>query len=234
MLTYLLADVVAIASIGLFVGAFLLPSFKRESDVIWGGVGLFYALVLFACAGQVRGGLLLGQIAGVSLMGWLGWQAFRLRWQDVPEVEKQKVQGVTNLAEKVKGIDVSNLKLDKLGDQAKGLMGKVKDSASNVDLGKLGDQAKGMTDKVKDAASNVDLGKLGDQAKGMTDKVKDAAASVSLPTVEKVKDTVTQAVTKTADVVVETAEAGRDAVVDATETVVEKVAEVVDDMKKAD
>jgi hypothetical protein len=209
MLTYLLADVVAIASIGLFVaGAFLLPSFKRDSDVIWGGVGLFYALVLFACAGQVRGGLLLGQIAGVSLMGWLGWQAFRLRWQDVPRDEKQKVQGVTNLVEKVKGIDVSNLKLDKLGDQAKGLMGKAKDAAASVDMGKLGDQAKGLADKAKDAAASVDMGKLGDQAKGMADKVKDAV------------------VEKAADV--------KGSVVDAAETVVDKAADGVDDVKKSD
>lgn len=225
MLTYLLADVVAIASIGLFVaGAFLLPSIKRDRDEIWSGVGLFYALVLFACAGQVRGGLLLGQIAGVALMGWLGWQAFASRWASVPADERQKVQSLTNLTEKVKSIDFGNL-----GDQAKGLVGKVKDSASNVDLGKLGDQAKGMVDKAKDATKDVDLGKLGDQAKGMVDKVKDAAQNVDLQ--EKAAE-VKQAVSKAAEVVVEKAADVKEAVVDASETVAEKAADVADDVKK--
>jgi methyl-accepting chemotaxis protein len=225
MLTYLLADVVAIASIGLFVaGAFLLPSIKRESDVIWSGVGLFYALVLFACAGQVRGGLLLGQIAGVALMGWLGWQAFGSRWALVPADERKKVQSLTNLTEKVKGIDFGNL-----GDQAKGLVGKVKNSAGSVDLGKLGDQAKGMAGKVKDAAKDVDLGKLGDQAKGMADKVKDEAQNIDLQ--EKAAE-VKQAVTKVAETVVEKAGDVKEAVVDASETVAEKAADVVDDVTK--
>jgi hypothetical protein len=209
MLTYLLADVVAIASIALFVaGAFLLPSIKRDRDEIWSGVGLFYALVLFACAGQVRGGLLLGQIAGVALMGWLGWQAFGIRWATVPADERRKVQSLTNITEQIKGIDLGNL-----GDQAKGLVGKVKDSAKDVDLGKLGDQAKGMAGKVKDAAKDVDLGKLGDQAKGMADKVKDAAKDVA----ETVKE-------KAVDV--------KEAVVDASETVAEKAADAADDVKK--
>jgi Ycf66 protein N-terminus len=202
MLTYLLADVVAIASIALFVaGAFLLPSIKRESDVIWSGVGLFYALVLFACAGQVRGGLLLGQIAGVALMGWLGWQAFGSRWALVPVDERRKVQSLTNLTEKVKGIDFGDL-----GNQAKGLVGKVKNSAKDVDLGKLGDQAKGMAGKVKDAAQNIDL--------------QEKAAEVK------------QAVSKATEVVVQKAADVREAVVDASETVAEKAADVADDVKK--
>jgi hypothetical protein len=225
MLTYLLADVVAIASIGLFVaGAFLLPSIKRESDVIWSGVGLFYALVLFACARQVHGGLLLGQIAGVALMGWLGWQAFGARWATVPADEKQKVQGLTNITEKLKGVDLGNL-----GDQAKGLVGKVKDATKDVDLGKLGDQAKGMADKVKDATKDVDLGKLGDQAKGVMDKAKDAAQNLDLQ--EKAAE-VKQAVTKAAEVVVEKAADVKEAVVDVSETVVEKAAEKADDVTK--
>jgi hypothetical protein len=225
MLTYLLADVVAIASIALFVaGAFLLPSIKRDRDEIWSGVGLFYALVLFACAGQVRGGLLLGQIAGVALMGWLGWQAFGTRWATVPADERRKVQSLTNITEQIKGIDLGNL-----GDQAKGLVGKVKNSAGSVDLGKLGDQAKGMAGKVKDAAKDVDLGKLGDQAKDMAGKVKDAAQNIDLQ--EKAAE-VKQAVSKAAEVVVEKAAEVKEAVVDAGETVAEKAADVVDDVKK--
>jgi methyl-accepting chemotaxis protein len=225
MLTYLLADVVAIASIGLFVaGAFLLPSIKRERDEIWSGVGLFYALVLFACAGQVRGGLLLGQIAGVALMGWLGWQAFGTRWATVPVDERQKVQSLTNLTEKVKGINFGNL-----GDQAKGLVGKVKDSAGGLDLGKLGDQAKGMAGKVKDAAKDVDLGKLGDQAKGMAGKVKDAAQNTDLQ--QKAAE-VKPAVTKVAETAAAETANVKEAVVDASETVAQKAADVADDVKK--
>uniref|UniRef100_A0ACD5GY64 Ycf66 family protein n=1 Tax=Desertifilum tharense IPPAS B-1220 TaxID=1781255 RepID=A0ACD5GY64_9CYAN len=31
------------------------PEVYRKGDFIWSGVGLFYALVLWVCAGQIRG-----------------------------------------------------------------------------------------------------------------------------------------------------------------------------------
>lgn len=61
------------------MAAFFFPEVHRKGDFIWSGVGLFYALILWACAGRITGAVLLGQGASVSLIGWLGWQAITLR-----------------------------------------------------------------------------------------------------------------------------------------------------------
>jgi hypothetical protein len=61
------------------MAAFFFPEVHRKSDFIWSGIGFFYALVLWVCAGRMTGGVLLGQVAGVSLIGWLGWQTLTLR-----------------------------------------------------------------------------------------------------------------------------------------------------------
>jgi len=84
MLTYLLALIVGLGSLGLYLAAFLFQEVHRKYDLIWSGVGLFYALVLWVCAGRITGGLLLGQMAGVSLLGWLGWQVMEMRWEQIP------------------------------------------------------------------------------------------------------------------------------------------------------
>ncbi|HEY9853688.1 MAG TPA: Ycf66 family protein [Leptolyngbyaceae cyanobacterium] len=88
MLAYILALLVGFSSIGVYLAAFFLPEIHRKSDFYWSGVGLFYALVLWVCAGRITGGVLLGQIAGVSLLGWFGWQTLTLRRQLIP-VEQQ-------------------------------------------------------------------------------------------------------------------------------------------------
>ncbi|WP_088893141.1 Ycf66 family protein [Leptolyngbya ohadii] len=82
MLAYILAIAVALASLGLYLAAFLLPEVHRKYDLLWSGVGLFYALVLWVCAGRITGGVLLGQIASVSLIGWFGWQTLQLRFAE--------------------------------------------------------------------------------------------------------------------------------------------------------
>lgn len=84
MLAYILALVVGLGSFALYMAAFFFPEVHRKNDFIWSGVGLFYALVLWVCAGRITGGVLLGQIAGVSLLGWLSWQTFSLRRQVSP------------------------------------------------------------------------------------------------------------------------------------------------------
>ncbi|MDX2244293.1 MAG: Ycf66 family protein [Leptolyngbyaceae cyanobacterium bins.302] len=84
MLAYILALLVGLGSFGLYMAAFFFPEVHRKNDFIWSGVGLFYALVLWVCAGRITGGVLLGQIAGVTLLGWLGWQTFLLRRQVAP------------------------------------------------------------------------------------------------------------------------------------------------------
>jgi hypothetical protein len=84
MLAHILALLVGLGSFGLYMAAFFFPEIHRRNDFIWSGVGLFYALVLWVCGGRITGGLLLGQIAGVALLGWLGWQTFLLRRQVAP------------------------------------------------------------------------------------------------------------------------------------------------------
>ncbi|HEY9599722.1 MAG TPA: Ycf66 family protein [Cyanophyceae cyanobacterium] len=79
MLPYILALVVGIGSFALYMAAFFFPEVHRKNDLIWSGVGLFYALVLWVCAGRITGGVLLGQMASVALLGWFGWQTLTLR-----------------------------------------------------------------------------------------------------------------------------------------------------------
>ena len=88
MLAYLLALTVGLGSFALYMAAFFFPEVHRKNDFIWSGVGLFYALVLWVCAGRITGGVLLGQTASVTLLGWLGWQTLLLRRQVAP-VEQQ-------------------------------------------------------------------------------------------------------------------------------------------------
>jgi hypothetical protein len=79
MLVYILAIAIAIGSLGLYLAAFLFPDLHRKDDFLWSGVGLFYALVLWVCAGRITGGVLLGQTASVLLLGWFGWQTMIYR-----------------------------------------------------------------------------------------------------------------------------------------------------------
>ncbi|NJR39487.1 MAG: hypothetical protein HC781_12555 [Leptolyngbyaceae cyanobacterium CSU_1_4] len=88
MLSYLLALIVGLGSLGLYLAAFLFQEVHRKYDLIWSGVGLFYALVLWVCARQITGGVLLGQLAAVSLVGWLGWQVMEMRWEQIPEQQR--------------------------------------------------------------------------------------------------------------------------------------------------
>lgn len=84
MLAYILALVVGLSSVALYMAAFFFPEVHRKHDFLWSGLGLFYALVLWVCAGRITGGVLLGQTASVTLLGWLGWQTLALRRQVAP------------------------------------------------------------------------------------------------------------------------------------------------------
>lgn len=81
MLNSLLAWTIALGSLALFSSGFLLPEVRRKNDLIWSGVGLLYALVLWADSDRIKGGLLLGQMASVALIVWLGWQTLQQRRQ---------------------------------------------------------------------------------------------------------------------------------------------------------
>jgi hypothetical protein len=91
MLTYLLAIAVFLGSLGLYLTAFFFPELHRKADFVWSGIGLFYGLVLWACGGRITGGVLLGQMASVSLLGWLGWQTLQLRREQVPLEQRSPI-----------------------------------------------------------------------------------------------------------------------------------------------
>ena len=79
MLPYLFAIAIAVASLSLFFTAFFSPNWHRKDDFLWSGVGLIYALVLWICAEQIRGSVLLGQAAATILVLSLIWQTVQLR-----------------------------------------------------------------------------------------------------------------------------------------------------------
>lgn len=90
MLPYVLALVIGLGSFAYYMAAFFFPEVHRKSDFVWSGVGFFYALVLWVCAGRITGAVLLSQIASVSLLGWLGWETLTLRRQlALPEAQTE-------------------------------------------------------------------------------------------------------------------------------------------------
>jgi len=99
MLAYVLALAVGLGSFALYMAAFFFPEVHRKNDFVWSGLGLFYALVLWVCAGRITGGLLLGQVASVALLGWSISQTLQLRRQITPaqqQTELPSVEAVTN------------------------------------------------------------------------------------------------------------------------------------------
>ncbi|NEQ88247.1 MAG: hypothetical protein F6K26_52395 [Moorea sp. SIO2I5] len=104
MLAYLLALVIALGSLVFYLAAFFLPEVHRKYDFIWSGVGLFYALVLWICAGRITGGVLIGQIAGVSLVSWLGWQTLTLRRALIPIDQQTPIPSQAEFIAKIQKI----------------------------------------------------------------------------------------------------------------------------------
>ena len=79
MLSYALAIAVAISSLVLFLTAFVMSDVHRRDDFLWSGVGLLYALVLWFCARNITGAVLLGQTAATALLVSYSWQTLKLR-----------------------------------------------------------------------------------------------------------------------------------------------------------
>jgi hypothetical protein len=89
MLTHALAWIVGLGSLSLFGIAFIFPEIRRQEDRIWGGLGLFYALMLWVYGDRITPGLFLGQTACVALLFWLGAQTMQQRQALCPaEVER--------------------------------------------------------------------------------------------------------------------------------------------------
>lgn len=155
MLTYILALMVIVVSAGLYSATFVLPEVSRKNDLVWSGVGLFYGLVLWVCAGRITGGVLLGQMASVGLIGWLGWQMLEARWNEIPEAERVNQAKIQGLRDRLTGLTQSET-AQKLKNQAQGAMSKaqsaVQDLGVPVETGKtassgskeLGDTVSGM------------------------------------------------------------------------------------------
>ncbi|MBW4481358.1 MAG: hypothetical protein KME14_02325 [Tildeniella torsiva UHER 1998/13D] len=81
---YVLAIAVWLGSISLYGAAFFFPEVHRRHDFFWSGVGAFYGLVLWFSAVQTSPTELLGHLASVVLLGWLGWQTLSLRRKRTP------------------------------------------------------------------------------------------------------------------------------------------------------
>ena len=92
MLANLLAIVVGLGSLGFYLSAFILPEVHRRSDFFWSGVGMFYAVVLWYCARQMNGAVLLGQTAAVGLLLWLGYQTLLLRRETTPSAQQTPIR----------------------------------------------------------------------------------------------------------------------------------------------
>jgi hypothetical protein len=84
MLAYFLALVIGFGSLAIYLSAFFFPEIHRKNDLIWSGVGLFYALVLWIFASRITGGLLLGHVASVAMLVWFVAQTLSLRRQLAP------------------------------------------------------------------------------------------------------------------------------------------------------
>ncbi len=79
MLNYVLGWAVSLGSLGFYLAGYLLPEVRRKQDAIWSGVGLIYALALLTNGDRISFGLLIGQLASATLIGWFGWQTLQHR-----------------------------------------------------------------------------------------------------------------------------------------------------------
>jgi len=152
MLTYVLALVVILASLGLYSTMFVIPEVSRKNDLVWSGVGLFYGLVLWVCAGRITGGVLLGQMASVALIGWMGWQMVESRWNSVPEAERVSSGKVEGWRSSLAGLSRSDTAV-KLKNQAQGVINKAQ--AKVQDLGVTVETGAKSAAKTANATSNV-------------------------------------------------------------------------------
>jgi len=158
MLTYVLAVVVVLASLGLYSTTFVIPEVSRKNDLVWSGVGLFYGLVLWVCAGRITGGVLLGQMASVALIGWMGWQMVESRWNSVPEADRVSSGKVAGWRSSLGGLSRSDTAV-KLKKQAQGVINKAQEKIQDLGVPvETGEQSAGnATSDVADLLKRADV-----------------------------------------------------------------------------
>ena len=91
MLANFLAVLLGLGSFTFYMAAFFYPEVHRRTDALWSGLGLLYAAVLWFCASQITGIVLLGQLAAVVLLLGLGWQALTVRRQKTPVYQQTPI-----------------------------------------------------------------------------------------------------------------------------------------------
>ncbi|MDF5732007.1 MAG: Ycf66 family protein [Rhizonema sp. PD38] len=187
MLAYFLALAVGLGSIAVYLAAFFFPEIHRKNDFIWSGVGLFYALVLWVFARRISGGLLLGHVASVSLLGWLGWQTLSLRRQLTPQKQQTQVPS----AEKVK--TTVQEQVNKLPFQQQ--LAQLQRSIGNTFSGAKNEVQKKTSDVPKFGAPSKPIGKpnveINDRRTPVQEQQTDVAAT---PNVESKTESVPEAI----------------------------------------
>lgn len=163
MLAYILALAVALGSVALYLAAFFLPEIHKKNDLIWSGVGLFYALVLWVCAGRIGGGLLLGQIAGVALLGWFAWETLTLRRELLPADQQTKIPNKEKLQEQISKLPlpapvqkvVGKLTNGEGGAAIADSKGAVQEQISKIDLSGITEKVKELFNQAKDRVQEL-------------------------------------------------------------------------------
>ncbi|MGY6530863.1 MAG: Ycf66 family protein [Cyanobacterium sp.] len=97
MLSYFLSITIVIASLNLYLSAFIRPKIHRRDDFLWSGLGLFYGLTLWVCAGRITGAILLSQLAIVTVAIAFMWENVSLRKAWIAE-EKNTLEGFSILS----------------------------------------------------------------------------------------------------------------------------------------
>ncbi len=205
MLAYVLALVIGLGSLGMYIAAFFFPEVHRKEDFIWSGVGLFYALVLWVCAGRITGGDLLGQMASVALLGWFGWQTLTLRRAIASPEQQTEIPSQSELQSKLKNLSPVG-SLQGLQERVTGLFSKGKSEAQTP-------QPPTAATVSSPAVTIIDTTK---QAEPAPEEVKEANASAA-PSFADATDASSLDNASADDTA--TAEASTDTVLDVTDTI---------------
>jgi len=109
--------------------------------------------VLWVCAGRITGGVLLGQMASVTLMGWMGWQMVEGRWNSVPQAQRVSSGKVEGWRSSLAGLSRSDTAV-KLKNQAQVVINKAQEKVQ--DLGVAVERgAQSTTNTTSDAAADL-------------------------------------------------------------------------------